>query len=104
MPSPWLSLYGSKNKKVLETAYKKFLDEVSYFSEEREFICEAFRRHPQTNQKIWFELAHRFHWTSLPAQFISEFKYSKNPWALVRAVGAVSNGLWKRLRRSNTNP
>ena len=102
--SSWLELYGSTNKKVFETAYNQLLEKTLYFPQESEFVCEAFRRHPQTNQKIWFELAHRFHWTSLPAQFITEFKYSKNPWALVRAVGAASNGLWKRLRRSNTTP
>lgn len=101
--TPWLELYGSTNKRVFERSYNNFFEKPMYLPKESEFVCEAFRRHPQSNQKIWFELAHRFHWTSLPAQLISELKYTKNPWKLVKAIRAVSVGLWKKLRRRNND-
>lgn len=98
MSSSWFRLFGSTNKKVFETTYQKFINKMPFRVEESEFECEAFRHHPVTNEKIWFELAHRFHWTSLPAELLSEFKRTKNPLALVRAVREASVGLWKRLR------
>jgi len=101
MPSSWFRLFGSTNKKVLQTAYQQFINKMPYRVEESGFECEAFRRHPQTNEKIWFGLAHRFHWTSLPAELLSEFKRNKNPLALARAVREASIGIWKRLRWRN---
>lgn len=60
------------------------------------FLAEAFRFHPKTNEKVWFKLAHSFHWTSLPAELFEGFKRTGNPKILVRALREAFLGLWKR--------
>jgi hypothetical protein len=108
-PSPWFQLFGSTNKKAFEKAYQQIvepivqqqLEKAAGMVEERFFVCEAFRCHPLTNEKIWFEHAHRFHWTSLPAEILSDFARTKNPWTLARAVGEASVSFWNRLLRGS---
>lgn len=103
-PSSWFRLFGSTNKKAFEKTYRQIVEPIvqqqektAGMFEERLFVSEAFRCHPRTNEKIWFELAHRFHWTSLSAELLADFARTKNPWTLARAMRKASVSVWKRL-------
>jgi hypothetical protein len=101
-PSSWYRLFGSTNKHVFEKAYRlTILDypQTDVF-EESSFVCEAFRSHPHNaKDKIWFEHAHRFHWTSLPAELLNDFWTTKNPRILAKAAKESWLAVWRRLVR-----
>jgi len=106
--SSWFWLFGSTNKKVFEKTYLQIVEPIlqqggtTSIVDERRFVSDAFQYHPQTNEKIWFELAHRFHWTSLPSELLADFKHTKNPWILAKAAKEATSSLWKQLRWSGS--
>jgi len=107
--SPYFQLYGSTDKNLFGKTYQKLVEQAGILKEKSgtAFVCDAFRSHPHTGEKIWFELAHRFHWTSLSSELWADFSRTKNLLTLVRATRATSVALWKRLRywrKNNSNP
>lgn len=105
-PSAWYRLFGSTNKRVFADAYRHLVEATEGATApavvRETFRSEAFRLHPHTSRKIWFELAHRFHWTSLPAELLAGFRRTKNPLLLLRALQEATVGAWKHLRRGNS--
>ena len=102
-PLQWSRLFGSTSTNTVERAYRQAIAAIALqiyqenkatFVDERRFLSEAFRRHPHTNEIIWFERAHTFHWTSKLTKLLKESGLAKNLWRLVQAS---SVGLWQQL-------
>lgn len=100
----WSDLFDTSNKTEVEALSQqegtpmRWEDDDTFVSE---FESEAFQRHPQTGEAVWFNHAQVFHWTTFPAELMAAFRRTGDVRFLRRAVvtGAVSLLKYGLLRR-----
>jgi len=103
----WSQLFGTTNTKSFERVYRRFRGAGAAGTRlsEFEFESEAFLPHPITHEKLWFPLAHTYHWASAPAQLWDEFLRTKKVSTLGRALRMGARSLWRHgIQGKSTTP
>jgi alpha-ketoglutarate-dependent taurine dioxygenase len=68
---PWQEVFQTGSKAVVEDYCRKARIEFEWIGEDQfrtRQRCNAVEQHPQTGEKVWFNQAHLFHVSRLPAE------------------------------------
>ncbi|CAB9504215.1 Taurine catabolism dioxygenase TauD, TfdA family [Seminavis robusta] len=85
----WSELFRTNDKKQVEKMAAQENMPMRWEGDDTfvsEFETEAFQRHPQTGEAVWFNHAQVFHWTSFPAELFAAFRRTKDLRYLMRAL------------------
>ena len=91
----WSDLFGTTSKKEVEALAEQEKTPMRWEKDDifvSEFKTEAFQRHPQTGEAVWFNHLQVFHWTSFPAELMAAFRRTRDFRYLIRSlfIGAFS--------------
>jgi hypothetical protein len=108
----WFQLFGTTNKRHTEqlnrqrrscTKQERRINDKNTFTSE--FLSEAFQLHPKTKEWVFLKHAHRFHWTTFPAELFRAFRRTEDVKILGHALLVSVKSFWKySIRRRKTMP